>query len=261
MAATGVTVLYNSLRRGCLSRGHLTKATSFIKRPMSSTVCDYHNLMKDYKEMSKINEAIADKYMISEFQKLNYLLLEKDKLIQEKDFRLNEKDNSAHRIIKENDSLLWEKDIRTYRLIEEKDLRLKDLKAHILDANNNNQKLQILCQNWNEFHLTSKVVGLKDIDAMTGVEGLKDIDTMTGVEGLKDDSTMTGVDERSKVNDIILLEQEYLKNSDNKSVMYNLQRLWYFLKPNNESIAILIFSVTGAIVFNGAIFILHIYKW
>ena len=91
-------------------------------------------LLQDYKEISKVNVLIADGYLKkslnnykTEIEKLNSLLVEKDRIIEkverEKDSRLQEKD----RIIEKMETY-------TDILIKEKDVRIKEKEAQILAA-------------------------------------------------------------------------------------------------------------------------------
>jgi len=100
----------------------------------SSSIGDYQNLLKEYKELSKVNETLADKFFISQIERIHDLLFEKDKIIEEKDIRLKEKDLNTNRIIEENDIRLKEIELSNYKLIKEKDIRLKEKDAHILVA-------------------------------------------------------------------------------------------------------------------------------
>jgi len=113
---------------------------AYQMRPQSSsTACNEIqplfkgiNLLKEYKELSNVNETLADKFFLSQIESLHDLLLEKDKIIEEKDVRLKEKDLYANRIIAEKDIRLKEKDMTAFRIMEEKDIRLKEKDAHIL---------------------------------------------------------------------------------------------------------------------------------
>ena len=113
-----ITALIRSCRRVPYIMGPQSSSTgAYQMRPQSSsTACNEIqplfkgiNLLKEYKELSNVNETLADKFFLSQIERLQ-------EIIAEKDVRLKEKDLYANTII------------------AEKDIRLKEKDAHILIA-------------------------------------------------------------------------------------------------------------------------------